>query len=342
MKQNKILNHPSTSAEKPEKLAAYCKATADSIRLQILRLLRNESLSVLEMARILDIRQPALSHHLKILAGVGLVSTRREGNLIFYRRGLLFKQDPLKNLKSALFNTIDVMPLDADTYSKLDSVKEEREQQSLDFFNKFADKFNQNEDLVADAHQYASCLTDMLNGLHLDDRSTVLEVGPGEGKLLPLLGRSFSNIIALDRDAGMLTRARRAVSELNLDQVDFVHGDTSTAVTRGIRANLVIASMVLHHCPKPIELLKDVHQILQNDGAALIIELCRHNQEWLKETRGDLWLGFDPEELAQWAETLGFSTGQSLYLGLRNGFQIQMRLFHRKTNNPTGASRLLY
>jgi len=46
-----------------ESLTDLNKALADSLRLQILRLLKNESFGVLELCRILEIRQPALSHH---------------------------------------------------------------------------------------------------------------------------------------------------------------------------------------------------------------------------------------------------------------------------------------
>ena len=331
---SRILQYPDRDSTRggrptPELLTQLCKATADTLRLHILRLLRNDSLSVLEMTRILDIRQPALSHHLKILAQAGLVSTRREGNLIFYRRGLLNADDPFQNFKSSLFDTLDQLPLEPRLSARLQEVKLEREQQSLDFFNKFADKFCQDEDLVADSRQYASSLTDMLRELMLDDKSTALEIGPGEGKLLPLLAREYRHIVAVDREAGMLEKARTAAAEKGLDNIEFIHGDTTTAVRKKLKANLVVISMVLHHVEKPEKVFSDLDRLLEEDGVVLVVELCRHNQEWLRDTRGDLWLGFEPEELTQWAQEAGFISGQSLYLGLRNGFQVQMRLFHK-------------
>ena len=67
-------------------LAAACKACADPLRLTVLRVLQNDSLAVSELCELLGIRQPALSHHLKVLARAGLVTSRREGTSIFYRR----------------------------------------------------------------------------------------------------------------------------------------------------------------------------------------------------------------------------------------------------------------
>ena len=84
-------------------MAQLCKALADSLRLEILRLLRTESFGVLEICRAVEIRQSALSHHLKVLANAGLVSTRREGNSIFYRRALISSSDALPEFKQSAF-----------------------------------------------------------------------------------------------------------------------------------------------------------------------------------------------------------------------------------------------
>jgi hypothetical protein len=84
---------------------------------------------------------------------------------------------------------------------------------------------------------------------------------------------------------------------------------------------------VLHHTPSPATLLEDISGSLKSGGLLLITELCRHDQEWAQEACGDLWLGFDPEDLRSWAEAAGLREGQSVYFALRNGFQIQVRQF---------------
>ena len=57
-----------------EQLASLCKASGDRLRLQVLQVLRQDSLAVQELCRIFDTRQPALSHHLKVMAGTGLIT----------------------------------------------------------------------------------------------------------------------------------------------------------------------------------------------------------------------------------------------------------------------------
>ena len=83
-------------------LANLCKASSDPLRLQVLRILCRDSFGVSELCSIFDIRQPALSHHLKVLANAGLVATRREGNSIFYRRTALGQRAELEALQKQI------------------------------------------------------------------------------------------------------------------------------------------------------------------------------------------------------------------------------------------------
>lgn len=69
-------------------LAILLKAASDELRLHILRVLAQDSFSVSELCTIFDLRQSALSHHLKILIDAGLLNRRKEGTAIFYRRAL--------------------------------------------------------------------------------------------------------------------------------------------------------------------------------------------------------------------------------------------------------------
>lgn len=308
-------------------LALLCKASGDVLRVQILRILRADSLGVLEMCSILDTRQPALSHHLKVLYNAGLVASRREGNTIFYRRAFLNSDDPLQTLKRSLYTSIDQLPADPEVEARLLEVREERARQSLDFFTRSAERFRANQDLVADARQYAASLQELLDGIALPPKSTVMEVGPGEGRLLPLLARSFKQVIALDNSETMLKLARATARQEKLGNVRFVAGDTAVAVQQGLRADLVIFSMVLHHVAAPAEAFAQAARLLRPGGVLLVIDLCRHHQDWVRDSCGDLWLGFEEEDLCNWAGLAGFRSGQHLLQGLRNGFQIQMRVF---------------
>lgn len=63
----------------------HLKLLANESRLKILGLLGQRERSVGELADILDLREPTISHHLAKLLEAGLVAMRREGTVHFYR-----------------------------------------------------------------------------------------------------------------------------------------------------------------------------------------------------------------------------------------------------------------
>jgi ArsR family transcriptional regulator len=65
--------------------ASVCRGFADPKRLQIINALRDHELSVGEICETVDLAQANASQHLAILRNKGLVSSRREGQRIYYR-----------------------------------------------------------------------------------------------------------------------------------------------------------------------------------------------------------------------------------------------------------------
>ena len=309
------------------------KAFGDHLRLQILRLLRNESFSVLELCRILEIRQSALSHHLKVLLNAQLVCTRREGNSIFYRRTFLTDEDPYCDMKEGIFYQIDMLQLPITILKKIQQMQLERAQQSLKFFNKNADKFREKQGLIVKHDDYANALHDVIDSLQLTTKSKVLEVGPGEGALLTELANKFTHLTALDNSEDMLEKSKEAIAKVENKRVRFILGDTSTARKHQIKSDLIIFDMVLHHISSPAKTFNDAASLLNSNGYLLIIDLSNHDQDWVRQSCGDLWLGFDEGELSHWANKSGLLTGPSSYLGLRNGFQIQIRVFIKRNDS---------
>ena len=316
------------STEQTDRLTALCKALADNLRLKILRLLKSESFGVLELCHILDIKQSALSHHLKILSTADLVTTRREGNSIFYRRVLLVIADPFITIKRSLFENIDLIPLPDEQLERIQFIHLERSQLSLNFFNRNADKFREKQGLITEFPHYAKNLLDLVDGLAPDTKKTVMEVGPGEGALLEQLAGQFHRVIAVDNSKEMLERAKNCIASAQHTNVQFILGDTAVAKKKN-HSDLLILNMVLHHISSPAKTFKEASEILNPGGSLLIVDLCPHDQDWVRESCGDIWLGFDETDLCLWADKAGLSTDQSLFLGLRNGFQIQMCLFSK-------------
>src|SRR6516164_9807347 len=60
-------------------LLAFFKAMANESRLRIVGLLAERERSVQELAELLDLKEPTVSHHLAVLKELGLVTARAEG-----------------------------------------------------------------------------------------------------------------------------------------------------------------------------------------------------------------------------------------------------------------------
>ncbi len=309
-------------------LSALCKAAGDELRLQILRVLQHDAFGVLELAQTFGIRQPAMSHHLKVLAKAGLVVTRKEGTHIFYRRNINDGSE-LALLREQIFTQLDTCDLPSDVLTEVTRIHEHRAATSKTFFGLNAEAFRQQQDLIASYSLYGDAVLELLEPERQKGAQSVLEIGPGEGELLAALAPRFEEVIALDNASAMLKRAETLVGEELCGNIRFILGETDSEAAATISVDCTTLNMVLHHVATPADMLKDIYQLLKPGGSLIVTELCQHDQDWVRDTCGDLWLGFCPEELGSWAQEIGFKAGESVYMAQRNGFKVQLRKFHK-------------
>lgn len=316
-------------------IAQICKAAGDALRVEILCALATDSYGVLELSHAFQVKQSGMSHHLKVLSTAGLVSSRREGNSIFYRRAQVAAQDPLRAIKQGLFATLGSDMLNDQVQARLSQVHAERARASQQFFVENANKFREQQDLIASFPVYAAQVTELLQQTPVPDKSMALEVGPGDGEFLPELAAVFRQVIGLDTSAAMLAKAAHHCTAHR--NITLVNGDTAYLSDRPNTFDCAVMNMVLHHTPSPRQIFADVSRALKTGAALLITELCHHDQDWVTRACGDIWMGFDPADLSLWAKQAHLLEGQSVYFALRNGFQIQVRQFF-KNKNPLASS----
>lgn len=307
-------------------LVALLKAAADQLRLSVLRILRRDTFSVQELSQILDVSQPGMSHHLKILANAGLVSTRREGSTIFYRRSHTAREAELAELQEAILASSDLLTLDANAERQLTLINEARAENSRAFFEEHAGEFRRQQEQVVDYSLYGPASAELLASTQPGGELAV-EVGPGEGGFLPELARRYARVIALDNASAMLDKSREAAAAKGLGNIDFVLADTASAEIAENSVDCAVINMVLHHVPSPGDIVADTARWLKPGGVLSITDLCPHNQSWAKEACGDLWLGIDPDELTDWANASGLTEGPAVFLAQKNGFRVQLRQF---------------
>ncbi len=308
-------------------MAAVLKAAGDEFRLEVLRALATDSFGVLELCTLFDTKQSGMSHHLKVLANAHLVTTRKEGNSIFYRRATVHPDDALAPIKAAIFKCADQLLQPDSRKHNIDAIYTQRSQASKNFFSENAARFKEQQDLIAAFDVYAKHVSETLENSQVPGTQHALEIGPGTGEFLQVLAQRFAHVSALDNSAEMLAESQKRCQQLALSNIEFIHNDTSHCRDFPNSVDCAVINMVLHHTPSPQQIFHDVAASLKSQGVLIVCDLCQHDQDWTREACGDLWLGFAPEDLTRWAYAQQLNEGQSSYFALRNGFQIQIREF---------------
>lgn len=90
-------------AEAFERAAILLKAMADPVRARILYALTVEPLCVCELATLLGMTMPAVSHHLRILSTSGVLTVRKEGKFACY----YLREEHLDGVLGALFGDLN-------------------------------------------------------------------------------------------------------------------------------------------------------------------------------------------------------------------------------------------
>ena len=67
-----------------KKMAEIFKVMNDPARLKIINALLLSEMCVCDISALMDMTQPAVSHHLKILRQSGHIKYRREGKIVYY------------------------------------------------------------------------------------------------------------------------------------------------------------------------------------------------------------------------------------------------------------------
>ena len=273
------------------------KALADDVRLRLVRALMSAELSVAELVEVLELPQSTVSRHLKPLRDCELVDTRREGTSIYYRKGpSLADQDLAKVLDKQLANQDSA----ARDTAALKRVLELRKKRSKDFFEKVAGKYG---DLTQPGGGWSALAASMAAGFVGKD---VVDLGAGEGDLVMLLARYAKSVTAVDQSQGMLREVEQRAAVIGCaDKVKVCEGDLESLPLDDESADAVFLSQALHHAAQPEKAVSEAARILRKGGTLILLDLNRHEQDWVREQWADQWLGFSEDEVVQWLKEAG-------------------------------------
>jgi DNA-binding transcriptional ArsR family regulator len=104
------MEHIKMSDAQFETLLQFFKVLGNDSRLKIVGLLANDERSVGELAALLELKEPTVSHHLAAMKELGLVGVRADGNIRHYRLNPTF----LENMNKDMFSQDNLATLVAE------------------------------------------------------------------------------------------------------------------------------------------------------------------------------------------------------------------------------------
>jgi ArsR family transcriptional regulator len=288
------------------------RVLAEPVRLRMLALAAQEELAIGELAALLGESQPNVSRHLTPLKQAGLVLVRREGTRGLVRIAEAAAADPV--VADALASGRALCEADG-SLAKIVEIIRERDLVAREFFAQASPNARAREALESDALDattaYVAALARLLPSRHL-----AVDAGTGDGALLDVLAPSFERVVAVDRSGAQLERARARVARRGYANVKLLKAELGAPELRehvGEGADVVFASRLLHHAPRPVDLVRQLAQLAKPGGAVMILDYGRHDDESMRD-EADLWLGFEGAELLRFAREAGLHDAEVIKL----------------------------
>jgi ubiquinone/menaquinone biosynthesis C-methylase UbiE len=278
----------------PDWIARF-RALGDETRLGLLCALLSEELSVGELSEVMQAGQPGVSRHLAALRDAGLVVARKQGATTYYR---ISPDDPL--LEGAVGAELRRRSAELGLTTQIEKVVARRRARAEAFFDEQAESWDALREQLLDQAAGLRALVPLIpSGL------TVADIGTGTGGMLPLLSEFAEKIVAVDISQEMLRRAKARARAMGLENVDFLKADLRDLPLEDASVDAAFATLVLHHAPHPGAAVKEIARILRPGRVLVVVDLCAHRHEWLRDEQGDVWLGFTKDEMTGFLNKAG-------------------------------------
>jgi len=298
-------------------VATLHRLLGDEARLRLLRLLAAERLNVTELTGILGLAQSGVSRHLGLLKEAGLVVEEKDGGFTYYAVAPSLHDGSNGTLWTLLDTEFAQAAADPAIRADDARLQEVLRLRKENFETHLSPDARDARQLVPGRSwaAWARALGCLLPPLKVAD------LGCGEGYLTIETARWAKKVIAVDRSAAVLGRARALARRRGVRNVSWKRGELEKLPLRDASVDVALLSQALHHAQNPARALAEAARITTSGGRVIVLDLRAHDQAWVRERLGDRWLGFDDEDLERLLSQAG----------LRD---VQVKVGARRTGDP--------
>jgi ArsR family transcriptional regulator len=280
--------------------AALLRLLGDDARLRILRLLQEERLNVGELTGILGIAQSGVSRHLGLLKDAGLVVEQREGGFTYFNASSPEAANGAAALRPFLQRHFEAFGRTAEGRADAARLAEVRRVRKENF-DAHAGPDTRDRQLIP-GRSWAAWSRALG---HLLPRMRIADLGCGEGYLTIEASRWAARVIAVDRSRAVLERARGLAKRRRVSNVIWKRGELEKLPLRDASVDVALLSQALHHAGDPAKALAESVRVIVPGGRVVVLDLREHDQGWVRERLGDVWLGFSDDRLARMMKQAG-------------------------------------
>ena len=274
-------------------VSALYRLLGDEARLRLLRVLARERLNVTELTGVLGLAQSGVSRHLGLLKDAGLVAEERDGGFSYYRLAPSLEAGGDSGLATLLRQQFERSTNDATVRAdeaRLQEILRLRKEN----FDAHAGPDTRDARQLVPGRSWAAWSRAL--GLLMPPLK-VADLGCGEGYLTMEAARWASRVIAVDRSAIVLKRARALAQRRRVSNVIWKKGELEKLPLRDGSVDVAMLSQALHHAIDPARAVAEAARVTTPGGRVLVLDLRSHQEEWVRAKLGDRRLGFDDDEL---------------------------------------------
>jgi ArsR family transcriptional regulator len=271
--------------------SALFRLLGDEARLRLLRVLAQDRFNVTELTGVLGLAQSGVSRHLGLLKDAGLVAEERDGAYTYYRLSPAVRDDgPLWPLLEAQFNAARSSAAVRADDARLQEVLRLRREN----FDQHAGPDTRDGRQLVPGRSWAAWARALA---HLLPPADVVDIGCGEGYLTIEIARWARRVIAIDRSATVLARAKALAARRRADNITFKRGELERLPLEAASVDVALLSQALHHAADPARAVAEAVRVLRPGGRLLVLDLRAHDEAWVRDKLGDRHLGFADDEL---------------------------------------------
>src|SRR5690606_11956563 len=262
------------------------KTLSDESRIRLILLLKDNELTVAELAEICQMPQPRVSTHLSQLRNSGLVLSRKQGVFAYYRMNETTFKERYPKFLPLLTEHYGQHPLVRQDSKRLKQVKTQHAK-SNQWLDSVAGDMERH---YSPGRTWEATTRLIAQMIHLD---RVLDIGSGDGVLAELMAPQSNCYTCVDNNEKVIEAAKNRLK--HLANVKFSHADMQQLPFSDDEFDCVLLLQVLTYAEDPEKTIAEAVRVTKPGGKIMLATLNKHQHQHVLKEYGHIHLGFSPK-----------------------------------------------